>query len=132
MKDGPEFTSIEVPGATDTVARASIHWGRSWGGIRAGGSVHGFFRSRDGSFLTIDAPGATATEASGITPQGVITGVYRTADGRFHGFILSADGFETIDASGALHTGSAAGGMSMTASGELAGYYRPADAQWRT
>ena len=75
--------------------------------------------------MTIDAPGAAATEASGITPSGEITGVYRTADGKFHGYILSKSGFQTIDGPGAVQTGSATGGLWMTASGELTGYYLP-------
>jgi hypothetical protein len=129
IKDGPEFLSIDAPGAIDTRGFGIDPLGQIVGRyMRPDGTIHGFFRGRDGSFLTVDAPGANSTEASGITPQGVITGVYRTTDGKFHGYILSKDGFETVDVPGALHTGSAAGGMWMAASGVLAGYYRPADA----
>ena len=127
VKDGPEFISIDVPGATDTRGFGIDPQGQIVGRYTSpDGIVHGFFRSRDAAVLTIDVPGTTATEASGITPQGDITGVYRTADGRFHGYILSADGFQTIDVPGAVNTGTATGGVWMTASGELAGYYVPA------
>jgi len=126
VKDGSEFISIDVPGATDTRGFGIDPRGQIVGRYTSSdGVIHGFFHSGDGTVLTIDAPAATATEASGITPQGEITGVYRTADGRFHGYILSKSGFETIDVPGALHTGTATGGMWMTASGELAGYYVP-------
>jgi hypothetical protein len=126
VKDGPDFISIDVPGATATAGEGIDPLGQIVGRYTGpDGIVHGFFRSRDGAVLTIDGPGATATEASGITPQGEITGVYRTADGKFHGFILSNDGFRTIDVPGAAHTGTASGGMWMSALGELAGYYVP-------
>jgi hypothetical protein len=126
VKNGPEFISIDVPGAIDTRGFGIDPQGQIVGRYTSpDGTVHGFFLSRNGDVLTIDVPGATATEASGITPQGDITGVYRTADGRFHGYTLSADGFQTLDVPGAVNTGSAAGGVWMTASGELAGYYQP-------
>jgi hypothetical protein len=126
VKDGPEFTSIDVPGATDTRGFGIDPLGQIVGRYTSpDGIVHGFFRSRDGAILTIDVPGAVATEASGITPQGDITGIYRTADGSFHGYIVSTDGFQTIDVPGAVNTGTATGGVWMTASGELAGYYQP-------
>jgi hypothetical protein len=126
VKDRSEFIGIDVPGATDTRGFGIDPRGQIVGRYTSpDGIVHGFFRSRDGAVLTIDVPGATATEASGIAPQGDITGVYRTADGKFHGFILSNDGFRTVDVPGAAHTGTATGGMWMSASGELAGYYVP-------
>jgi hypothetical protein len=112
VKDGSEFISIDVPGAIDTRGFGIDPLGRIVGRYTSpDGVIHGFSRSRDGAFLTIDVPGAAATEASGITPQGEITGVYRTADGRFHGYILSRNGFETIDVPGAVHTGTATGGV---------------------
>jgi hypothetical protein len=126
VKDGDDFISIDLPGATETVGEGIDPLGQIVGRyVSPDGNTHGFFRSRDGEVLTIDAPDAILTEASGITPRGDITGVYQTADKKFHGFILLADGFETIDIPGALNTGSSAGGVWMSASGELAGYYRP-------
>jgi len=126
VKDGSEFIRIDVPGATDTRGFGIDPRGQIVGRYTSpNGIVHGFFRSRDGAVLTIDAPGATETEASGITPQGEITGIYQTTDGRFHGYILSKGGFQTIDVPDAVNTGSAAGGVWMAGSGELAGYYQP-------
>jgi hypothetical protein len=133
VKDGPEFTSFDVPGATDTVGEGIDPSGQIVGRYttrtlvdgKPKDTIHGFFRNREGDFLTIDVPGAVATEASGITPQGDITGVYTGTDGRVHGYILTTDGFQTIDVPGAVNTGSPSGGVWMAASGELAGYYRP-------
>ena len=126
VKNGSEFISIDVPGSIDTRGFGIDPRGQIVGRYTSpDAAIHGFVRSPDGAFLTIDVPEAAATEASGITPQGEITGVYRMADGRFHGYILSTDGFHTIDVPGAVNTGTATGGMWMTASGELAGYYQP-------
>jgi probable HAF family extracellular repeat protein len=126
LKDGTVFTSIDVPGSTDTRGFGIDPVGQIVGRYTGlDGIVHGFFRSRDGAFRTIDIPGAIATEASGITPQGDITGIYQTPDGRFHGYILSGNAFHAIDVPGAVNTGTATGGMWMTAAGELAGYYQP-------
>jgi hypothetical protein len=125
VKDGPEFISIDVPGAILTAGAGIDPRGNIVGRYTSpDGIVHGFFRFRYGAVLTIDVPGATATEASGITPRGEITGVYRTADGRFHGYLLSTDGFETIDVPGSVNTGTATGGVWMNRS-ELTGYHQP-------
>ena len=125
VTDGPELISIDVPGAIDTRGFGIDPSGHIVGRYTSpDGIVHGFFRFRYGAVLTIDVPGATATEASGITPRGEITGVYRTADGRFHGYLLSTDGFETIDVPDSVNTGTATGGVWLNRS-ELAGYYQP-------
>ena len=129
VRDGSEFISIDAPGAIDTRGSGIDPRGNIVGRYTSpDGIVHGFLRFRYGAVLTIDVPGATATEASGITSRGEITGVYRTteADGssRFHGFILSTDGFETIDVPDSVNTGTTFGGVWMNHS-ELAGYYQP-------
>jgi hypothetical protein len=133
VKDGDDFISIDVPGATATVGAGIDPHGNIVGRFTAKSDrrVRGFFRFRRGAVLTIEVPGATATEASGITPRGEITGVYQTseADGssRYHGFILSTDGFSTIDVPNSVNTGSPAGGVWMNRS-EVAGYYQPVGA----
>ena len=129
VRDGSEFISIDVPGAIDTRGSGIDPRGNIVGRYTSlDGIVHGFLRFRYGAVLTIDVPGATATEASGITSRGEITGVYRTTEAngssRFHGFILSTDGFETIDVPGSINTGTTFGGVWMNHS-ELAGYYQP-------
>jgi probable HAF family extracellular repeat protein len=129
VKDASEFISIDPPGAIDTRGSGIDPRGNIVGRYTSSdGIVHGFLRFRYGAVLTIDVPGATATEASGITSRGEITGVYRTAEAdgssRFHGFILSTNGFETIDVPGSVNTGTTFGGVWMNRS-ELAGYYQP-------
>ena len=129
VKAGSEFISIDVPGAIDTRGSGIDPRGNIVGRYTSSdGIVHGFLRFRYGAVLTIDVPGATATEASGITSRGEITGVYRTAEAdgssRFHGYILSTNGFETIDVPDSVNTGTATGGVWMNRS-EIAGYYQP-------
>ena len=59
VKDGSEFISIDVPGATDTRGFGIDPRGQIVGRYTSpDGVVHGFFRSRDGTVLTIDAPGS--------------------------------------------------------------------------
>jgi hypothetical protein len=126
VRDGAGFISIDAPGAIDTRGFSIDPRGQIVGRYTGpDGHIHGFFQDRDGSFVTIDVPGATATEASGITPQGDITGLYQTPDKKLHVYILSKDGFEAVDVPGAANTGSPTGGVWMSASGELAGYYLP-------
>ena len=123
VKDGDEYLSIDVPGAIDTRGFGIDPSGQIVGKyVGSDGRTHGYLFGRDG-FVTIDVPGAVATEASGIMPDGRITGVYQTPDTKFHGYILSGNGFEPVDVPGAVSTGSANGGLWMSSSGELAGYY---------
>lgn len=64
---------------------------------------HGFVRTADGTFTTIDPPDAQLTIAGGIDPAGVITGYYLDASSVYHGFLRSRDGtFTTFEAPGAV------------------------------
>ena len=66
---------------------------------------HGFLRTPDGSFTTIDVPGAFLTEALAINPAGVIVGDFSNAVTRFQGFLRTADGtFTLIDANAGTPT----------------------------
>ena len=61
-------------------------------------TFHGFLRSPDGAFTTIDVPGAVATECDAINPGGAISGVYFTSSA-FFGFLRSPNGnFTTYSA----------------------------------
>ena len=79
------FTTIDLPGATDTLAIGINARGQIVGLYVAGGT-HGFLLDK-GNFTTIDVPGAEATEAFGINARGQIVGVY-SAGGIGHGFVL--------------------------------------------
>ena len=83
--DGPTFTfaSIDVPGATNTLA-TGINARREIVGIYydSAGNSHGFLR-KHGNFLTVDVPGSLVsvsgmlqTEANGINARGDIVGDY--------------------------------------------------------
>jgi hypothetical protein len=99
------LTTIDVPGASGTVAS----------GINSAGQVvgyylddyvyvHGFLES-GGSFTTIDVPGASSTVATGINSAGQVVGYYLDLDDSgFHGFLESAGSFTTIDVPGANET----------------------------
>jgi uncharacterized membrane protein len=99
------YTTIDVPGATDTFGSGVNDVGQIVGCYRdAGGTYHGFLLDVDGSYTPIDVPGATRTEAYGINSPGQIVGEYVDAGGR-QGFLLDVDGsYTTIDFPGADYT----------------------------
>ena len=105
-----KFTSINFPGAVDTVECCSAtlninEEGQIVGGyMDAGGTGHGFLL-KAGKFRTIDFPDAVYTEALGINPRGFIVGEYIDATNfRSHGFLLTPHGFSTIDGPAAVNT----------------------------
>ncbi len=57
---------------------------------------HGFLRTPDGTFTTIDFPGAFFTEALAINPAGVIVGDFCNAVTCFQGFLRTPDGTFTV------------------------------------
>jgi len=62
---------------------------------------HGFFRTANGQFVTIDPPGAIATSAFGINNTRTIVGAYLDGSGALHGFKRSPTGtYTTVDAPG--------------------------------
>ena len=97
---GGTFTTIDVPGASDTVAYGINGSGQIVGRFWDGARGHGYLLS-GGTFTTIDVLGASGTLASGINDFGQIVG-------RFSDvlpvtmFIRSSGGtFTTIDVPGA-------------------------------
>lgn len=57
---------------------------------------HGFLRTADGTFTTIDFPGAFFTEALAINPAGEIVGDFCNAITCFQGFLRTRDGTFTV------------------------------------
>lgn len=55
--------------------------------LDSGGVQHGFVRTAEGSFVTIDPPGSAGTQPESINDSGVITGFYVDANGVYHGFL---------------------------------------------
>jgi uncharacterized membrane protein len=96
------FTSIDVPGASLTVANDVNEDGDIVGYFYIATVAHGFLLS-EGVFTTIDFPGATLTGAFGINSRGDIVGLYQDASG-FHGFLLRDGSFTSIDVPGATYT----------------------------
>jgi len=102
--DGGSLTTIDVPGASDTLATGINDAGQIVGSFADGTGTHAFLRSADGSsFATIDVPGARDTYGAGINDAGRIVG-WSFDTTRFHGFLLSDGSFATFDVPGADST----------------------------
>ncbi len=66
---------------------------------------HGFLRTPDGTFTTIDYPGAFFTEALAINATGVIAGDFCNEVTCFQGYVRTPDGtFTVIDANAGIPT----------------------------
>jgi hypothetical protein len=48
---------------------------------------HGFLRTPNGSFVTVDPPGSAGTQPESINDSGAITGYYLDANNVYHGFL---------------------------------------------
>jgi hypothetical protein len=74
-RESDGYTSIDVPGASDTVGQGVNDRGDIVGGYTSNGVSHGFLSSR-GTFTTVDFPGADSGFARGINRRGDIVGLY--------------------------------------------------------
>ena len=72
--DAGNFTTIDVPGATATLAFAVNDAGTAVGRYVSAGRTHGFMRSSEGELTTIDFPGAGFTVAGALNNDGDVTG----------------------------------------------------------
>lgn len=102
--------------------------------LDANNVFHGFVRSPEGKFTTLDAPGAdlTANDFNGTVPNaindaGAITGAYYDVNNVGHGFLRSPEGgFTSFDAPGADLTPNDFNGTfpySINDWGVITGYY---------
>src|SRR5262249_7839271 len=113
-----QYTQLDVPGATSTVAYGINNAGQIVGYYIIGsGEAHGFLLS-DGKYTSIDVPGASATYAFGINSAGQIVGEYWNNTGQ-HGFLLSQGKYTQLDVPGSLRT-SATG---IDRIGQIVGWY---------
>jgi hypothetical protein len=98
LSDG-HFTKVHFPGAFETGMFPSQGAINSHGDIVSwycdanpctfdNGRAHGFLRSHQGKYTTIDFPGAATTYPTGITARGDIEGLYHIANGVDHAFLL--------------------------------------------
>lgn len=94
-----DFRTLEVPGATRTVASGIDDGGQIVGSYDDSAGTHGFVL-REGKFTTIDFPGAVWTTALGIGTRGEIVGAYKMRGEpavALHGFLRTIAGrFERI------------------------------------
>jgi uncharacterized membrane protein len=109
------FIPFDVPGSNnasgltnafplDINARGDIV-----GRYAGGGLTHGFLRTADGTFVTIDYPGAPFTVAGGINSEGVIVAWYAMAAvpgplTERHGFLFRDGEFIPFDTPGSVFT----------------------------
>jgi uncharacterized membrane protein len=122
-----EFTAIEVPGATATIASGIDDQGRVVGWYVTAGLVKGFLY-QDGDFTTIEYPGAVFTQIAGIGADGSMVGAYRN-EGEpaiaFHGFLLRLSG-EFVEVKHPDHPYTMA--QRILANGTIIGCYHAQDA----
>ena len=85
------YTTIDVPGSTNSQAAGINNSGQIVGGYFAGGRNHGFLLS-GGVYTTLDVPGSAGTTALGINDSGQIVGFYDS-----HGFLLSGGQYTMLD-----------------------------------
>jgi uncharacterized membrane protein len=101
----PTFTTIDVPGASQTEVNGINMFGTIAGTfVDSAGVTHGFFQMAGGTFQTLDVPGATFTVAFGINSSGTIVGWYGDNAGVDHGYMDINGGFTTIDPPGSTDT----------------------------
>jgi hypothetical protein len=85
---------------------------------------HGFLRTRDGTFITIDPPGSLFTNVLGINRRGEMVGrfcsVLPCSPDKPHGFLLRSVAFTTIDFPGAAGTNA----WGINNRGEIVGGYQ--------
>ena len=94
------FTTIDVPGATDTFANGINASGQVVGGYYgADGRGHGFLLN-NGVYTALNMPGASFTSAFDINGAEQVVGFYADATGQDHGFVLSNGVYTTLNAPG--------------------------------
>ncbi len=93
------LTTFDYPGSSTWTGAEAIN---SEGDIVGGYDYnypagHGYLRTNDGTFSSIDPPGAVFNTADGINDQGDIVGWYRTVDNKRHIYVLSHGQFTSFD-----------------------------------
>jgi probable HAF family extracellular repeat protein len=106
-------TTIDYPGAAYTDLRGigpsgvliGNQWAKSEVGVPA--AIHGFVLERDGTFRDIVAPDRPNSIAQRILPDGTVLGCIHNQDtmASMVGFMLTAQGYETIDTFASMHNG---------------------------
>lgn len=156
------LTTFDVPGSSFTTTLGfgtfpvSINDDGTITGhyIDAKGLLHGFLRTPEGEFLTVDAPGVSSIAASGygtfpesINQAGAVTGHYTDAHNMTRGFVRTRSAeFATFDAPDAgtvaafgfgtfptsINRAGAIAGHYMDASGAIRGFVRSSSGKLTT
>jgi hypothetical protein len=88
LKDGSQFTDLDLPGTDGTAAWSINNAGVIVGYYLLGGQRHGFIR--DGNqWSSFDVPGVVLTWISDINDPGDLVGGYQDAQGITHGFLAN-------------------------------------------
>ena len=90
------YTQIDVPGASFTVAVGINNSGQVTGFYQDGSGQHGFVLS-DGVYSPVNYPGAFSTDAFGISNNVNVTGEYDCCGATYPAFLLSGGTFTTIN-----------------------------------
>lgn len=100
------FTTIDVPGATVTLAMAINDAGTIVGRYATADQTHGFIRTSAGEIATIDVPGSGFTAAAALNNRGDVVGWYTllTTPAVRHGYLLRHGQFTTFDPPGSIWT----------------------------
>jgi hypothetical protein len=79
-------------------------------------NFHGFLRTREGDFVSVDYPGHINTIPQRILPNGTILGCYHDTDmmATMHGMLRDKDGFSAIDQMASMHNGATPSGRTIT------------------
>ena len=113
------FSTVDVPGATQTVVTDIDGSGNLVGFYVSGDVSHGF-RKVAGNFVSINFQGATGTWPSGIDlNNSYIVGWYTDSKSVSHGFKLASGTFKTINVPGAVWTRA----LSVNSMGTIVGAY---------
>jgi uncharacterized membrane protein len=118
------FTTIDVPGAPDTLVLAINNRDQIVGASIDGENTKRGFLLEEDEFTGIDHPDATSevrgggTALYGLNDRGQIVGQY--SDSSCHGFLLDGDTFTTIDNPDALF---ATGAADINDRGQIVGFY---------
>jgi len=88
IKDGDVFTTIDVPGALETLPFGLNNRGQIVGIYSTSSGGHSFIYEK-GVFSTIAVPNSMATGARGINDNGQIVGGYIDSNSIDHGFVAT-------------------------------------------
>jgi uncharacterized membrane protein len=115
------FTTIDVPGATGTLAIDINAEGVIVGRYSMAGQTHGFLLTPAGEVMTIDFPGANFTVAGSINDRGDVVGWYilPSAPAQRHGFLLKDGVFSSFDPPGSIFTNA----LGINERGDIVGRY---------